>query len=377
MRISGSIKFAAAGLALIIGGWLAWQGYAKFRLAQFEMVDVPPGQHVSLIAVDPGSGYRIIVSNEMASLAEVSGDFQAPTEREEAAADVISQRRLPIREFMQSLQGDEVALGKLVASLNEELDESRLPPVEIVWTAEDIQKALDGDEDLIRNLEFDLQVGLDGRPTGQLDLQRMMSGIVLELPVPVQVPVGDEVRTLVARVKEPFEAHFAAEFQEAVSEMIDPTQAMLISSYQLVAGRYQSGEREYEDVRRSLASRINPRRVERFARNPEQVLQRARIVVNDAHIEGATASKSTNQDGTVLTDVSIQLTEEGRMRLWKYSHDHRGFQLLLIVDGIAIAAPRISTELPERKVTVRRVPSEELADGAVSIMNQLRSKQPE
>lgn len=373
MRITGSVKFAAAGLALIVGIWLAWQGYAKFRLAQFEMIDIPPGQSVSLVAVDPGSGYRIIVSNDIASLAEVTGDFTAPTERDEGAADVVSQRRLPIREFIQSLQGDEEALGGLVAYLNEELDPQRLPPTEIVWRAEDITKAIEGDQDLREKLEFDLQVRLDGRPIGRLDLQRMMNGIVLDLPVPVQVPVGDEVREMIARVKEPFDSQFAAEFQNAVGEMLDPSEAVLISTYRLVAGRYESGERVYEDVARSLQGRIDEQRLKRFATNPQRVLQRARILVTDVHIEGATASKSEGQDGMVFTDVSIRLTDEGRMRLWKYSHNNRGFQLLLIVDGIAIAAPRIRTELPERRVTVRRVPSEELADAAVSIMNQLRT----
>jgi hypothetical protein len=69
--------------------------------------------------------------------------------------------------------------------------------------------------------------------------------------------------------------------------------------------------------------------------------------------------------------LTLRLTEDGRMRLWKYSHDHPGFQLLLTVDGVAIAAPRISTELVEPQVTLTQVRSETLVQDATDLIQSL------
>ena len=78
------------------------------------------------------------------------------------------------------------------------------------------------------------------------------------------------------------------------------------------------------------------------------------------------------------------------MQLWKYSHDNKkpgrtdnflnlfrsknraakGFQLLFIVDAIAIAAPEITSDLAERKILIKGVPSKELVENAVNLLNE-------
>ena len=116
-------------------------------------------------------------------------------------------------------------------------------------------------------------------------------------------------------------------------------------------------------------ARISPDRAADLAAKPQRVLENAAVILNDDQIISASA-KTYKANKRELTDITINLTDEGRDRLWKYSHDRQGFQLLLVVDGIAIAAPRISHELSQRDVTISQLPDASLAEEAVDLMNK-------
>ena len=62
--------------------------------------------------------------------------------------------------MLRAMQEDTVALGRLVVAMNDPLRKQELPPVEILWQAGDLQKAIDGDPVLREKLESDMRVFL-------------------------------------------------------------------------------------------------------------------------------------------------------------------------------------------------------------------------
>jgi hypothetical protein len=65
-------------------------------------------------------------------------------------------------------------------------------------------------------------------------------------------------------------------------------------------------------------------------------------------------------------------SDEGRKRLWKYSINEVGSQILLLVDGIAIAAPRIQHPLTQSQLSIKGLPDEVLVSDAADAMNKSR-----
>lgn len=368
MRMRSSVKVAAVVLgtcAAIYGGWTL---YAKSRLKDFEIREIAPGR-VNLVAISPGAGYRIIVANQVAQLAEVD-------EREGSAAEAredrlpINPRRLPIREWLQTLQGDEKALGALVMSLND-MKDADLPTTQITWTKDDIEKALAGDPVLIKKLEDNLHTTLNGRPQDSLHLSALLNGIVLEIPVPVTVSVAGKEKTLTGIALEPFKTNFVKGVEQSILQRFNPTTAVQLGVYREQATMILDGKVQAEDVAGSLRARFAESRVKGMAVKPERVLRETKVLINESFIVSASKQTYPGPNRQTLTDISIRLTEEGRMRLWKYSNENKGFQLLLIVDSVAVAAPVISTELAQSEITITQVPNERLAMDAVNTMNEV------
>jgi hypothetical protein len=349
--------------------WGGWKAYSAFMLRGVVLDTLTPGR-VNIVAVAPAAGYKIIVANQIAYLAEVEGDL-AVGDMDRGGEEVTSQSRLPLRELLQTLQGDEKALGVLIMRLNDWSDTDTVLGTR-VWKAEDLQKALDGDPVLTKKLESHINVDLDGVPLGVIDYKAVSEGIVVDSPVPMQVKVGNELRNLVGRVQEVYYPQFCLTVMNRMSERTpgDDDRTYLQGVYREIAEPIVKAGKG-EDVRQSLRSRIDPERLKRLSYRPSQVLDNTAILLNDSHVTSASFSTYDVGNGEEACDVKIGLNEEGRMRLWKYSHDNQGFQLLFIVDTVAIAAPRITTELAESQVTIRRVPSKDLVADAVALLNEI------
>lgn len=149
MKMLPSTKILIGFLAVSGAGFLGWNAYANAQVSSVDLGDLVPGR-VNLIAVSPDSGYRIVVANQIATLVEKgNAEFGAPDQRSESS-EGSSKKRLPIGDWLNSLNGDQEALNRLVTVLNK-LDERELPPEPVVWRAEDIQSALDGDAALKKN----------------------------------------------------------------------------------------------------------------------------------------------------------------------------------------------------------------------------------
>lgn len=369
MKFRGSHKFVIGVVAIVLAVWGGWQAYAWYRLKGVVIDTIEPGQ-VNIVAISPAAGYKIIVANQIAYLGKVEGDF-GEEEIEATAEDVSNKSRLPLRELLQTLQGDEEALGVLIMRLNDWPDTDIAQGTK-VWKAEDIQRALDGDEALAKELTEDLNVDLNGVPLGQVSMKAIQEGIIIDSPVPMQIKVGGQTKTMVGRVQELYQPRFSFSVLQRIRERPPGGE---LSSY--LQGVYRElaepivAEGKGEDVAGSLRTRIGKRRMSDLTVTPRQVLDNTVILLNESHVTRADYESYEVGQGETACDVSIGLTEAGRMRLWKYSHENRGFQLLFIVDTVAIAAPRITTELAESTVTIRRVPSKDLVADAVALLNEI------
>lgn len=371
MKVAAGIRAAGVGVAVLGVVWAALWIYPKVMLGNYVVVPVKPGK-INLVAVHRLSGYRIIVSNGTAHLYEIQGDaqaFDAPDETSTAQ----DAARLPIRETLQSLQGDASALGKMVMSVNK-MHEEDLPNVRIVWKAEDIQKALDGDQALRTKLEGNLNTRLDGTPLDTVSLEAIMSGIVIDEPVTVNVPVEGQLKPVTCRIQEPFKTLFAGAIEKKVNERFETSNEALLGYYREAANKILAGGRK-EDVAQSLKSHIEPATLQEKAVGPERILANTKVLVNENQMSGASYVTFEGPNRSILSDVTLRLTDDGKMRLWKYSHDNPGFQLLLAVDGVAIAAPRIKTELAENEVKLTKVPSKDQVDEAVAFIKKTASGQ--
>lgn len=367
--LKAPLKLIAGFVAILAAGYFGYQIYAGLTVDRMTFETLTPGR-VNLIAVDPGSGYSILVSNGIAHLAQV-GDtrFGAEENIDKRDAQVENKRRLPIREMLGALQGGEEALSQFVMSINKITDKD-LPTVRVYWDAADIQRALDGDAPLRKRLETDLGIGLDGMPNAEVTITAIESGIVLRLPVPVRVQVGGETRTLTATVLRGFQPALMGAVRNQYRERPNVDNELIARFYELEAKRITDDPDQREIVSDSLRALIDPARAKSLAVDPERVLASARVVINERQIAQAGYQTIETPNGRPTYSLTLGLTNEGRMRLWKHSRAESGFLLLLVVDGVAISAPRITHELAQSDVTMTKLPNERLVKDAVKIMRQ-------
>ena len=361
------VLFAVAVTGAIVGGNWA---FGEFQLQSFNPEPIKPGR-VTLVAVDTDLGFNIRVANSVAHLVQVdrsaSDGFAAPA-KEGGEEDA---RRIPMKELLESLQGNEDSLVRLVAVLNKiNLDD--IQPGMTIWTAEDIQKALDGDQALEDQLEKDLNVRLDGSPLDQIRLESILNGIQILVPVPVNVNIEGTMKTLTAQMPMTYQPRMAKEVATIIEKRFEPTQEFILGNYQEVAARHaDSGSRE--NVRKALTDFISEDRKKDLSARPEQVLQGAEVLVNDSMLETATTSVRKDDKGNEIFTIHLKMTEEGRKRLWKYSRKKKGSNLLVVVNGVAIAAPKITTELAGKQLDLTDLREKRLVEDAVKQITQLKS----
>lgn len=377
LKLRSSTKLLIGSIAVAAGAYFGYQALAAYQVDRIVFDGVKPG-HITLIGIHTGNGFRIIVSNQRAQLVQVgekAEDFGVDvSDIENATEDTGDKPRVPLKEMMLSLQGDEKALGKLVTAMNANLRKAELPPVEVVWLAEDIQKALDGDSELKTKLEQDLNVHLDGTPLEEIRPSALQNGIVIESKVPVEVMVAGKTTTLHGPIRTPYVPSFVKKVNDRFEEVFNPTNQAILGYYMEEVQKLKDRPGDREDIGATLRSRISPENLTRnYAPNPTRVLKNAAVVLNESHLTAARA-REVKQAGQHYADVILNLTEEGRKRLWQYSRRNPGIQLLLIRDGVAVAAPKIRGEVAQSEVTIRGVTNVTLAQETVDDVNRYAAK---
>lgn len=377
LRLHKEHKIAIGFVALVVGGYFGYQAFASYQVDRTNFTKIQPGR-VSIVGINAGAGYRIIVSNQVAQLIQSNSEnFDAAFDYNSESDDGGNKKRVPLRELLQTLQGSEEALGKFITAMNDDLKKVEMPTGEVLWPSEKIEKALAGDSVLSRQLVEDLNMRLDGTPLDQIRMKSLANGIVLECEVPVTVSVAGEPREMKGKVKIPFKPQFIVEVEKRYEKEFKVTPELIKGNYIDLAKYYEEHPKSREDIARNLRDWIKPANLEsRFAADPGRILGNADIALNESFIEGATFIERSGSEGKKLYDIEIQLNDEGRRRLWKYSRQHQGAQLLFIVDGVAIAAPRIRHELAQSTIHITQIPDRSLVEDAVDLINSVRKSGP-
>lgn len=360
------------GSVLVVGiGYLGWHFGTSWMIERTKFDAVVPSK-VNIVGIDPGAGYRIIVANQIAQLVETSGGFGGQETGDAGATSGSIKKRIPIREMLGSLRGDPKSVGAFVAIMNNIREDDTWPADQdrIYWKAEDIAKAVKGDPTLSAKLVRDLNMKLDGTPLPELRFSALENGIMLDIPVKLSVNIQGKLTSVVGRMVMPYKPRLMLEVEKSYKEKAGLTRQDQANYYELAAKRVIEDPKLKEDIAKSLTDTTSERHIKELAEAPEQVLKSAFVVVNENYIHNASYNKYDGPDGKPLFNLSVSLNDEGRRRLWQFSKHRVGDQLLLVADGVAIAAPRIQHELATSELAISQMPDEILVQQAVDMINK-------
>lgn len=368
MKLRPSIKIAL-GFGLITTA--AFYGYSFGTKAMARNIQVPPLRpgKVNLIAISPGQGYRIIVANRVAQIIKGSAEeFEGKGSGEGGAMDA-NRPKIPMRDFIKSLDGDEEALSKLIIVLGK-INVDQLPVVESRWKPDEIERALNGDALLQTKLEREINAKLDGTPLKEVRLSAIESGIVVDCPVEVQVNLDGKKVTKIASVP----MNFRTQVAEEVSKTLEG-RGPNVSAAELQGIYLQSikavGEKK-EDIRARLTRMINPQTYrEQFALEVERLLANATILANETNLRGVGMSSEKTTKDQEIYSIDLTLSPDGQKRLFKASVERSGHQMLFVVDGIAIAAPTIKQQVWLRNISINQLHDGKLVREAVDTMSRV------
>ncbi|MFN7172101.1 MAG: hypothetical protein ACK4P3_04875 [Fimbriimonadaceae bacterium] len=373
MRITPGVKIAIGFVLIAVVGWFGYN-FIVDRVAFSQEFDPVLPTDFTILGIDRSSGFAIIVSNRVAQLVEVGqGGLDQPGQEIEKATEGAPRKRLPLRDLLDTLKGDEEAAGKLVMVLND-INTDQLPPDPVIWDAADIQAALEGDEELRAKLVQDLNIELDGTPLEEVRLRSVMDGIVLRLPVRVSLGDKGSEPEVTAYVLEEFRPGFTSVVGGRLNERFEIDRPAIVGVYSEEAAKIFDNPKLKQNVAEALRARINPAALERMAVPVERVLQATTVIVNDDMIEEANYSEYVAGNER-LYRLRIELNDEGRARLMQYARQHPNSQILLSSRGVAIAAPVISGQFFGRTVEVSKLQDEGLLQDAVGLIRSYGENQ--
>ncbi len=361
----------AVGFALL--ALLAIYGYRyanQLLLGREHFPPLVPGD-VNIVGLDTSAGYGILVENRVAKLVLGNGGSFGPGKMNEKDLEASDGDRhfIPIKDMLQGMRGNVPSLSYFVQRLNDISDDD-LPPDAPVWKTEDIEKAIQGDAALKKKLVEDINVNLDGTPLDHLHKSALQNGILIDTPVPLTVNDGNTKRTVVARVKRSYHPVFISAVQNDLNGKWADDR-MIATQYAAEAQKLKDGQSGRENVPERLRSFAED--AHRLAQVPQQILDSITCVINENQITGARYDTVDTPKGKVYSLV-ISLTDEGTKRMWQFSNNRVGDQLLLTVRGVAIAAPFIDHALSSNELEITRMQDESLVKDAVDTINEKRAQ---
>lgn len=377
MKLRGSHKIAIGAVLIGAGAYYGYQVYSARVVDSLHFAEIKPG-NFAIVGINTGKRFKIIVSNQIAQLVELTdADNLGPGEMSDPDSEQGSnKKRVPLRELLQTLQGDTVALGKLVTTMNDMLRNAEMPGFNVEWKAEDVMKAINGDKALEAKLEQDLNIKLDGTPLDSIRISSIRNGIVIKAEVPIEVSVEGVKKTLLAPITIPYRPQFTIDVEKMFIDDFNPTAETIKGSYLESAKRLQENPREKVNIRYALTQRADKAALaKQYAEAPTTVLSNASVILNEDFIDSAQLTEMQSSAKRKLYDMALNLTPEGRNRLWQFSRKGNiGTQLLVIHNGIAIAAPRIKHELAQSYVSITQLPERGLAQETVDYLNRKQTK---
>jgi len=367
MKLRSSTKIAI-GFVIIAGGSIyGYQYLMRNSIMSQKFATIVPGD-VNLVGINAGAGFKIIVANQMAQLVQASDNFGGQESDTGGATEGAIKKRVPIREMLEVLKGNEKALGTFIMKVNDRDENDSWPPIRVVWTAERLKSAINGDKVEEAKLVHDLNMNLDGTPVQNLNRASMENGIIIDYPVTIHVHADQGPKSVTGRVEEPFKPDLLSSIEKKLTDK-QVTNEMIAGYYAEAVQGIATGKTKKQDIAKAIMARLSPDNANELSTAPERILTSAQIVVNESHISSASYRKYDTTNGK-MNDLTIEMTDEGRKRLWQFSEDRVGTQLMLVVDGIAIAAPRINHELSQGEITITQMADESLVKHAVDGLNK-------
>lgn len=364
MKIRAPIKILIGFLVLLGGGYYGWQLYARVTVDSIKFDPIKPAR-VNIVGIAAGSGYYIMVANHAAQLVQgTPGSFERP----EGGSGDTDKKRVPIREMLAAMQGDADSLGQFIAVMNEMQETVEWPTERIIWDENDLRKAIDGDATLRSKLEKDINVRLDGTPLKQISLTAHENGIIVKTMVPCKVQVGAKVVDMQGPLFVPYRSRISKAVENELKEKAYNLEDVA-GYYALETQKIEQKKTQKENVVENLRNIIDPSTNADLAEPAQKVLKSATVVLTDEFIVDASYRNYTSGREN-MNDLTIQLNDEGRKRLWQYSRRMGQAQLLLIVDGVAIAAPRIAHELAQGELQITQLPDKILVEDAVRAIKE-------
>ncbi|MEA2554280.1 MAG: hypothetical protein QOJ65_2456 [Fimbriimonadaceae bacterium] len=362
----------AIGFVLLVGlGFAGKALYERMTIGTKSYAPLSPGK-LNIVGVDTRKGgYRIIVANGIAQLIQMSDEqFNAseanPDNPESSSGDPSKKKRIPLKELLDTMQGKSESVGRFVAVLND-MKEDDLPSVKVFWTKDEVQKAIKGDAALKSKLERDLNTRLDGMPLAEFRPSTFDRGIVLKVPITLRVTGPDGQKSVTGDLLVPFQSQLMRSLYQRVMEVnLDRTK--LAGYYAEEAQKLIEDPTKKQNVAEALENILSEENVRTLTALPQNVLSSVKVLANDSLITKASYTPEDTPKGQVY-DMKIRLTDEGRDRLYQYSKDNVKTQLLLVMNGIAIAAPTVGNKLAETELTISNLPDETLVRDATNIIN--------
>lgn len=331
---------------------------------------IPPGQ-INILGVDTRAGYGIVVSNRIAKLVYGGSDFAAGRMDDKSLDDSGGEKvPIPIKEMLKGLQGDEAAMGYFVMRLNK-INDADFPPNPARWKNEDIEKALSGDPTLKKNLERDLNMRLDGAPLDHLSKNALFNGILIDIPVPIKVTTAGPTRTIIARVLRPFRARMILDVENSLKERMFTEETMSIE-YAAAAKRFKDSPNSMEDLAASLRKLYSQSELAKLAETPTRTINSVNPVVNELQITGARYVSQEGDKGEKFS-LYIKLSDEGRKRVWQFTRDRVNSQLLVTVNGVAIAAPFVQHGIADEEVQISGLEDEAIVQDTVEAITKRKA----
>lgn len=366
-RFTASYKLALGFAAVAL---LATYGY-KFAndlaLGGAPLPPIAPGA-VTILGVDTSQGYRIIVQNQLAKLVRGNSEAFKAGDMGEDSDDAGDRKYVPVKEMLKALGGDTKALGTFVMKINE-IKDDEWSPAAVIWKSDDIDKAIGGDAFLKKKLEEDLNMHLDGSVLDHVNKNSMFNGIIVEFKVPVRLKKTGKL--LEAPIRQWYRANMVRTITDInlVQSKKYYTMADVALQYKIEAAKLQDGEREKEDIAKSLQAIYAPSEISRLKEFPERIINSVTTVVNDSQISDASEASADGPKGKFFT-LTFHLNNEGKKRIWQFTRDRVGSQLLIVVNGVSIAAPRIDHGINGDEVQIHNLEDESLVQEAIDTIHE-------
>lgn len=367
-KLRTGIWFVIA-VAAVIGLWFGGNElYTRLVILPREYPRLEPGK-VSLIGLSV-PGYHIVVSNGIARLQVGSpSTFGNPT------TSGPSGTAIPIRGLIGTLRFEPDAAVELVRALNGIKYEIE-PLPDRIWTKKRIDEAIAAPGEARTKLEYDLATQMDGEGVERVNWDRLTTGIWLEVPVPLAVPSAGGTQTVVANVLVPYRTRLSTLAENNLKRMLEHggLGQNLQPSAQTIAGVYNQALdtfelQGFEDVAASLVRFFSDDATRAMAEPALKVLREVEVLVTETTIVGAELDSTPRDDGNgEIYSILLEVTEESRDRLWQYTYKHPASQLMLISNGVAIAAPVVRHEIKYSTVEITGIAEQQLGQEALAFI---------